>query len=116
MSDKLQFVARDGEAKALSDSELLRRLLVRQDVACFFSRSWIDGHIAFVDVLNDSVLINHERRAIAVATFFVEDAIVFDDRVFDVAQQRECDSDLFGKFSVGIRTVTAYAENLSAGR
>ena len=86
---------------------LLRRFLMRQDVARVRGSRHIDRDVAFVDMLNDAILIDHERSAIAVAAIFVVDAIVFNDGVFDVAQQRERNADLFGKFRIGIRTIYA---------
>src|ERR1041384_8149639 len=91
---------------------LWRRLFVRQDVASVGRAGDVDRHVAFVDVLNDPVLVDHERGAISIAAIFVEDAVVFHDRLFDVAQQWERDGALFGELSVGIRTVDAHAENL----
>ena len=47
---------------------------------------WIDGDVAFVNVSNDAFFVDQERGAIAKALLLVEDAIVFDDRAFEIAE------------------------------
>ena len=73
---------------------------MRKDVASIVRAGWIDRDIAFVDVLNNSVLVDHERRAISIALLFVEDAIIFHNGVFEIAEQRKRDADLFGEFAL----------------
>ena len=50
-----------------------------------FSQSEIDGLVSFLNVLNDSVFVDYERRAITIASIFVEDAVLFHDRSFEIA-------------------------------
>jgi len=76
---------------------------------------WIDRDVTFVDVLDDSFFIDHESRAIAEALLFVEDAIVFDDSAFEIAEYRESNSNLFCEFAVGGNTVNTHSENLRVG-
>ena len=58
---------------------------MRQDVAGLGGAVRIQGHPAFVDVLDNSVLIDHEGRAIAEALLFVEDSIVLHYSSFEIA-------------------------------
>src|SRR5713226_938733 len=96
---------------------LRRRLLVGKDVARVFRTGWIDRHVALVDVLNDPVLVDHKRRAIAIAALFIEDAIVLHHTsLLKITQKREGKAQLFGKFAVSIRAVNADAENLGVRR
>ena len=66
----------------------LRRcgLLMLEHVTCFNYRCGIDRDVSFIDVLNDAVFVDQEGSAIAEALLFVEDAIVFDDRAFEIAE------------------------------
>ena len=75
----------------------------------------IDGDVAFVNVLNDAFFVDQEGGPIAKALLLVEDAIVFDDRAFEIAEQRKSNFDLFGEFAVGGNTVYTQAENLGVG-
>jgi len=50
---------------------------------------WIDCHAAFVDVLDNSVFVDYKRGAIAIATLFVKDAVVFHDGAFEITEQRK---------------------------
>jgi len=65
---------------------LLRRFLVRQDVAGVFGAGRIDRLVAFLDVLNDPVFVDDERGAVAITPLFIEDAILLHDRSLEVAQ------------------------------
>jgi len=85
---------------------------VLEHVTCFHYSRRIDRDVSFVDVLDDAVFVDHEGGAIAEALFFVEDAIIFDDRAFEIAEYRECDSELFGEFAVGGNAVDTHAEDL----
>jgi len=66
--------------------KLLRRLPVLQHVTGINNGGRIDRDVAFVDVLNDAVLVDHEGGPIAEALFFVEDTIIFDDGAFEIAE------------------------------
>ena len=88
---------------------------MRQNVASILGASDFDGDVAFVDVSNDSVFVDYESRAIAIAAIFVKDAIVFQHRMLDIAQQREGDADLFGEFGIGKRAVNTDPKNLCVG-
>lgn len=59
---------------------------MHQDVAGIDHGRWIDGHVAFVDVLDDAFFVDHEGGAITEALLFIENAIVFDDGAFEIAE------------------------------
>ena len=82
-------------------------------VARIDHRGWIDGDVSFVDVADDAFFIDQEGGAIAKALLLVEDSVVFDDGAFEIAEDRERDSELFGKFAIGGNTVNTHSENLS---
>ena len=88
---------------------------MRQDVARIFSAGWIDGDVAFFDVLNDSVLVDNERCTIAEALLFIEDAIVSYDCAFEIAEQRKRNAELFGEFAIGGNAVYTESKNLRIG-
>jgi len=46
----------------------------------------IDRDVAFVDVLNEAFLVDHEGGPVAEALLFVEDTIIFDDGAFEIAE------------------------------
>ena len=79
------------------------------------NRGRIDRDVSFVDVLDDSLLIDHESSAISEALFFVEDAIVFHYSAFEITEDRESNSDLFCEFAVGGNTVNTHSKNLRVG-
>ena len=89
--------------------DLLRRFLMRQDVARVGSAGWIDGHVAFVDVADDAVLVDHECGAIAEALRLVEDSIGLHYCALEIAEQRKGDLNLFGKLAVGGNAVNTDA-------
>ena len=97
----------------VTNFRLLRRFLVLEHVTRFHHGRRIDGHVSFVDMSNDAFFIDQERRAISKALLLVEDAIVFDDGAFEIAQQRERNCELFGKFTVGGNAVNTQSKNLS---
>lgn len=98
------------------DASLWRSgFLVLEDVTRVHDRCWIDSDVAFVDVLNDPFFIDHESGAVSEALLFVEDAIVFDDSAFEIAEYREGNSNLFCEFAVGGNAVDTHAENLRGG-
>ena len=66
-------------------------------------------------MLDDAVLVYYERGAAPEASLFVEDAVVFNDFSFEIAEQRKGDPDLFGESCIGGGTVNANTENLRAG-
>ena len=75
--------------------------------------SWIDRHVSFVNVPDDASFIDQESSAISKALLLVEDAIVFHDGTFEIAENGECNSNLFGEFAVGGNAVDTHSENLS---
>ena len=86
-----------------------------QHVACVDDGRRIDRDVSFVDVLNDAVFIDQEGGAIAKALLFVEDAVILHDGAFEIAEERESDSELFGEFFVGGNAVYTEAKNLGVG-
>ena len=83
-----------------------------QHVTRFDRGCRIDSDVSFVDVSNDAVFVDDERGAISKALLLVEDAVVFDDRTFEIAEERKCNPKLLCKFAVGGNTVYTHAENL----
>jgi hypothetical protein len=75
----------------------------------------IDRDVAFVDVTNDAFFVDQESGAISKALLLVKNAIVFDDGAFEVAEDRESNSDLLCKFAVGGNTVNTQTKNLGVG-
>jgi len=75
----------------------------------------IYGGVSFLNVPNDAFLIDHEGGPIAEALFLVEDTIILDHSAFEIAEDREGNSELFCEFAIGGNTVYAHAENLSVG-
>ena len=94
---------------------LLRRLLSIKHVTRFDSRAGVNCHVPLVDVSNDAFFIDHEGGAIAEALLFVEDAVIFNDGAFEIAEKWKGDANLFGEFPVSGNTVYTQAENLSVG-
>ena len=108
--------AKRGHEKFVSGVLLLRRrLLVHQHVARIDYSGWIDGHVSFVDVLDNSFFIDHEGGAITEALLFVEHAVVLDDGAFEIAEQRKRNAELFGEFAIGGNAVYTESKNLRIG-
>ena len=92
---------------------LLRGFFVRQDVAGVHGTGWVNRLVAFLNVLNDSVLVDHEGRAISIAAFFAENAVVLHDRTLgEVAEQGKRDAFFLCEFAISGNAVNANAENL----
>lgn len=94
---------------------LLSGLLALEHVTRLHDARWIDRDVSFVNMPNYAFFIDQERGTIAKPLLFVENAVVFDDRAFEVAEQRKHDPDLFGEFAVGGNTVYTQSEDLSFG-
>ena len=75
-------------------------------------RGWIDGGVSFVNVPDDAFFIDQKGGAIAEALLLIEDAVVFDDGAFEIAEDRESYSKLLCEFTVGRNTVNTHSENL----
>ena len=88
---------------------------MHQHVASFGCCSWIDCHIAFIDMLNDPILVDDKGGSIAKALFFVEEPIVFYYGSFEIAEQWECDADILSKTAIGRNAIYANSENLCVG-
>ena len=73
----------------------------------------IDRDVSFVNLPNDAFFIDQEGGAISKALFLVEDAIVFNDSTFEIAENRKCNSELFCEFAVGGNAVDTHSEGLS---
>jgi hypothetical protein len=89
---------------------------VRQDIAGVLGAGWIDGHVALVDMLDDSVFIDNKGGPVAITALFVKDPVVFHDCSLEIAEQREGYAVLFGEFSIGGNAVYAKTKNLSISR
>jgi len=85
---------------------------MRQDIAGLFGAAWIDSFVPFLDVLNDSVLIDHEGSAIAEPLIFPKDAVILHHCPFEIAEKREGNAVDFREFLVRRYAVDADAENL----
>ena len=75
----------------------------------------IDRDVSFVNVTNDAFFVDQESGAISKALLLIKNAIVFDDGAFEVAEDREGNSNLLCKFAVGGNTVYTQTKNLSVG-
>ena len=73
----------------------------------------IDCDVAFVNVLNDAFFIDQEGGPIAKALLFIKDSVILHYGAFEIAEERERDSNLLCKFAVGGNTVDAKTKNLS---
>ena len=84
-----------------------------QVVTSLTDSAWIDCFGALLDVLHDSVLVNQESGAHGQTLGRVENTILLADRSLEVAEQRECHAEVFGKTLVAGRGIHADAQNLS---
>ncbi len=94
---------------------LLRRFLPLEHVTCFDNGGWIDCDVSFVNVPDDAFFVDQEGGAISKALLLVEDSIIFDYGAFEIAEEREGNSYLFGEFAIGGNAVNTHSENLSFG-
>ena len=69
----------------------------------------------FINVPDDAVLVDDERRAVREAVFFVQDAVFLRDPPFEVAEQRKSKSILLGENFVRGGTVHADPNHLGPG-
>src|SRR5215471_8070725 len=88
---------------------------MRQNVARVLCGGRIDGDVAFIDVLNDSVLVDHKGRTISVAAILVVNAVILHHGSFEIAEQRKRDAVLFAELFVGGNAIYADPENLRVG-
>lgn len=68
-----------------------------------------------VNVRDDALFVDHKSSPIGKPVLGVQDSVLFGNRPVEVAEQRECDADLFGERPVGRRTVHADSQHLSIG-
>ena len=94
---------------------LLRRLLTLEHVTSVDDRGWIDGDVAFVDVLNDAFFIDHEGGSISKALLFVKDTVILHDSAFEITEDWKGNANLLCEFAVGGNAVYAHAKNLGVG-
>jgi hypothetical protein len=88
-------------------------LLVLKDVTGLNNGGRIDCHVPFVDVTDDAFFVDQEGGAISKALLLVEDAIVFHDGAFEIAENGKRNSNLFCEFAVGGNAVDTHSKNLS---
>jgi hypothetical protein len=93
----------------------LRRFLPLEHVTCFDNGGWIDCDIAFVDVPDNAFFVDQEGGAISKTLLLVEDPVILYYCAFEIAEEREGNSKLFGEFAVGENAVYTHSENLSFG-
>jgi hypothetical protein len=84
-----------------------------EDVTGINDSGRIDRHVSFVNMLDDAFFIDQEGGAISKALLLVEDAIVFNDSAFEIAEDGKCNSELFCEFAVGGNAVDTHSEDLS---
>ena len=94
---------------------LLAGLLVLQHIASGARAARING-VLDVDVLNDSLPVNHKSGAIRDTFFLVIYPVILGNVSLEIAQEWKLDSDLFGESFVGGRTVYAHSQDLRAIR
>ena len=75
----------------------------------------VDRNVSFVDVTDNAFFVYQERGSISETLFLVEDAVIFDDCAFEIAEERKSNSKLLGKFTVGGNAVNTETKNLSVG-
>lgn len=86
-----------------------------EDAARLIRARRVNRCATLFDMLDNAFLVYDERGARAVAAFFIEDAVVAHGRAFEIAEERERDSNLLCEFAVGGNTVDAKTKNLSVG-
>jgi hypothetical protein len=59
---------------------------MREHVTRLYSSARIDRDVSFVNVSNDTFLIDHEGGSIAKALLFVKDTVVFNNSAFEVTE------------------------------
>ena len=84
-----------------------------EDVTGLNDSGRIDRHVSFVNVPDDAFFVDQEGGAISKALLLVEDAIVFNDSAFEIAEYGKCNSELFCKFAVGGNAVDTHSKDLS---
>lgn len=85
-----------------------------QHIAGGASATRVNRVLIHVDMLDDSLLVDHEGGSIGDRKLGIQNAVVRRDFASEIAQQRKVNTDLFGEGSVGGRTVNADAQNLRA--
>jgi len=88
---------------------------VLQDVTSVGNGSWIDRGVSFVDVPDDSFLIDQEGGAIPKALLLIKHTIVLYSSAFEVAEYWEGNAELFGEFAVSGDAINTHTENLGFG-
>jgi hypothetical protein len=86
---------------------------MRQYIAGFDGGGWIDRHAAFVDVLNDPVLVDDERGSISEALFFIKNSVIFHHSSLEITEQWKSYPNVLCKTAVGRNAIDADAEDLS---
>ena len=86
---------------------------MRQYVAGFGGGGWIDRHAAFIDVLNDSLLVDDECGSIAEALFFIKDSIILHHSSLEITEQWKRYANVLCKTTIGRNAIDADAEDLS---
>ncbi len=84
-----------------------------EHVTSFNNSGRIDRHVSFVNVPDDAFFIDQEGGAISKTLLLVEDAIVFNDGAFEIAEDGKSNSELFCEFAVGGNAVDTHSEDLS---
>jgi len=86
--------------------------LIGQRAASLVRTRWVNGRLPLLYLTYDSILINSESGARAVATLFVKDAIVFNHLALKIAQERKGYSYVFLEAFVSGVAVNTDAQNL----
>jgi hypothetical protein len=95
------------------DTQTLVALFLFQRRAHRHGARRIDGALAFLNVLDNALLVDHKGGAARKLLLIIQDAIFFGDFARHVAQQGELHAQLLGEFSISEGTVNADAQNRS---
>ena len=83
-----------------------------QNVACIVCGRRVDRHFPFIDVLNNSLGIDHKRGPIAEALIFIENPVILYHRSFEIAEEREREVQLLCKLTEGRSVIATDSEDL----
>jgi hypothetical protein len=81
---------------------------VLNDVACRPCATGIDGRLADINVLDDSIFVDYECGAIGETFGVIQYAIILGNVSHEIAEKGKFDPDLLCEGFVGGRTVNAY--------
>ena len=89
-------------------------LFIKQ-TACLVSAGRVDCGVALLNVADDTFFVHDERGTSGESAFFVKDAVLLNHMAFEIAKQRERDSDILGEAFVAGKSVNTDPEHLRVG-